>query len=117
MIYFAPESPRWLISKGRYDKALDSLCRLRNTRLQAMRDLYDIETRLMIEQQFSSHSQSSALGKAFKLFTVRRNRRAAMSSCFLMFMQQVSIRRADYCHFIANGPKVLRCQRHCILFF
>ncbi|GAB7346879.1 hypothetical protein MBLNU459_g1960t1 [Dothideomycetes sp. NU459] len=88
MTYFAPESPRWLISKGKFDKAFKSLSRLRNTRLQAMRDLYDIETRLKIERLFSSPSQGTALKRAFKLFTIRRNRRAAMTSCFLMFMQQ-----------------------------
>jgi hypothetical protein len=34
-IYFCPESPRWYIKKGRYAKAYKSLCRLRNTPLQA----------------------------------------------------------------------------------
>ena len=39
-VFFCPESPRWLMGKGRYDKAYESLLRLRHTPLQAARDLY-----------------------------------------------------------------------------
>lgn len=39
-VFFCPESPRWYMSKGRYDKAYESLSRLRHKPIQAARDLY-----------------------------------------------------------------------------
>lgn len=85
MTFFAPESPRWLMSKGRYRQAFESLCRLRQCRLHAARDLYDIHVRLMLEYELKP---KTAWARATKLFSVPRNRRAAQSAFFVMFMQQ-----------------------------
>jgi len=85
MTYFAPESPRWLMDKGRYRESFQSLVALRKTRLQAARDLYDIHVRLMIEREVKP---KSTWARATKLFSVPRNRRAAQSSFFVMYMQQ-----------------------------
>lgn len=85
MTYFAPESPRWLMGRGRYRQAYKSLCTLRKTRLQAARDLYEIHVRLVLELEIRP---SSAMKRATSLFSVPRNRRAAQSSFFVMFMQQ-----------------------------
>jgi hypothetical protein len=39
-IFFCPESPRWVMSKGRYADPYKSLERLRRYPVQAARDLY-----------------------------------------------------------------------------
>ncbi|KEQ79879.1 putative MFS myo-inositol transporter [Aureobasidium pullulans EXF-150] len=85
MTFFAPESPRWLMSKERYREAFQSLCRLRQCHLHAARDLYDIHIRLMLEHELKP---KTAWARATKLFSVPRNRRAAQSAFFVMLMQQ-----------------------------
>lgn len=84
-VYLVPESPRWYMSKGRYGKAFASLQRFRWSRFQAARDLYYIHKQIAIEYEMQ---KGKKLWKEF--FAVPRNRRAAQSSFFVMFMQQVS---------------------------
>ncbi|BGP51888.1 hypothetical protein JCM10450v2_007848 [Rhodotorula kratochvilovae] len=82
-VYFCPESPRWLIGRGRYVDAYKSLCRLRHTKLQAARDLFMIHA--LLEEQANIATGKSAI---VELFTVARNRRAAVASGTCMYMQQ-----------------------------
>lgn len=82
-VYMCPESPRWYMEKGKHDKAFNSVCRLRHTKIQAARDMYYAAKLLEIE---ASEREGRNLFKEF--FMVRRNRRAAQSSWFVMFMQQ-----------------------------
>ncbi|KAI4195990.1 MAG: hypothetical protein LQ348_002374 [Seirophora lacunosa] len=84
-VYLVPESPRWYMSKGKYDKAFASLQRFRWSRFQAARDLYYIHKQIAIEYEMQ---KGKNLWKEF--FAVPRNRRAAQSSFFVMFMQQYS---------------------------
>ncbi|KAJ0413613.1 hypothetical protein BJY00DRAFT_319610 [Aspergillus carlsbadensis] len=82
-VYFCPESPRWYMIRNRYHEAFDALCKLRPTQLQAARDLYYIHAALQVEEKLRE-------GKRLwrEMFLVPRNRRAAQSSFFVMFMQQ-----------------------------
>lgn len=82
-VYLCPESPRWYMEKGKYDKAFESMCALRWFPAQAARDMYHAYKLLEIER---SQREGRNLFKEF--FTVRRNRRAAQSAWFTMFMQQ-----------------------------
>ena len=50
-VFLCPESPRWLMSKGRYADAYKSLERLRRHPVQAARDLYCPSFTLLIAAQ------------------------------------------------------------------
>ncbi|KAF5663737.1 myo-inositol transporter [Fusarium heterosporum] len=82
-VYFCPESPRWYMERGHYDKAFRSVRKLRFSPVQATRDMYYAYKLLEIER---GEREGRNLLKEF--FTVRRNRRAAQSAWFCMFMQQ-----------------------------
>ncbi|KAM5352778.1 hypothetical protein ACJ41O_005500 [Fusarium nematophilum] len=49
-VYFCPESPRWYMEKGRFDKAFRSVNRLRFSPVQATRDMYYAYKLLEIER-------------------------------------------------------------------
>lgn len=82
-VYLCPESPRWYMEKGKFGKAFQSLCRLRKQKLQAARDMYYAYKLLEIE-----NAERAGRSPWKEFFFVRRNRRAAQSSFFVMFMQQ-----------------------------
>ncbi|KAK3066722.1 hypothetical protein LTR53_016811 [Teratosphaeriaceae sp. CCFEE 6253] len=82
-VYFCPESPRWYMEKGKFGNAFNSLKRLRPHEIQAARDMYYAFKLLEVE---SAQREGKNLLKEF--FLVRRNRRAAQSAFFVMYMQQ-----------------------------
>lgn len=86
-VYFCPESPRWYIKKGRYADAFRSLCRLRNTPLQASRDLYYIYAQIQEEADIIGHS--NYITRFIELFTIPRVRRATGASFTVMLAQQM----------------------------
>lgn len=72
-----------MMQRDDYQKAFDALCKLRSSSLQAARDIYYIHKTLEVEVKMRE-------GKNLwrEMFAVPRNRRAAQSSFFVMFMQQ-----------------------------
>lgn len=102
LIWFAPESPRWLMKKGNYPKAFRSFSRLRKAEIQAARDM--VSPRLdtvftWLTSQFYAHCQIEEEREAFKgttylsrfrdIFTVPRLRRANLASWVVMISQQL----------------------------
>ncbi|CEH17877.1 Predicted transporter (major facilitator superfamily) [Ceraceosorus bombacis] len=85
LVYLSPESPRWYLGKGRKAEAFRSMRRLRNTPLEAARDIYYANELLEAEKHLGANKQRNAL---LELASVPRNRRAVEGASFVMFMQQ-----------------------------
>ncbi|CDS01785.1 hypothetical protein, partial [Sporisorium scitamineum] len=82
LIYFCPESPRWLMKKNRYPQALRSLIRLRHNKIQACRDLYYIHVQLMEESKIIRGE--TYVKRFMELFTIPRVRRATVGATVVM---------------------------------
>jgi len=86
-IFLCPESPRWCMKKNKYPKAYKSLLKLRNSPLQAARDLYYIHCQLEIEKEIIGKSNYAT--RFMQLFTIPRVRRATLASFTVMIAQQM----------------------------
>lgn len=82
-VFWAPESPRWYMSKGRHADAYHAMTRLRFSKIQAARDIF-----YMFKGLESEESIKIGGSKIRELLTVPRNRRALIASELVMFMQQ-----------------------------
>ncbi|KAL3956693.1 hypothetical protein ACCO45_009539 [Purpureocillium lilacinum] len=91
--YFCPESPRWLIKKNKFEKAWRSLLRLRNTPLQAARDLFYINVLLeqedVLVEEAGLKVTSNLFTRFIELFTIPRIRRATWAAGIVMIAQQM----------------------------
>jgi hypothetical protein len=74
--------------KGKFSKAYKSLTRLRNTELQAARDLYYIHSQLRAEASLTP-KENNYITRFTQLFTVPRLRRATVASGTVMLAQQL----------------------------
>ena len=84
LVYLGPESPRWFMSRGQHADAYAAMVRLRNTRVQAARDLFHAWVSMAEEKKVERKGSS----KLWELVSVRRNRNALVASEILMVMQQ-----------------------------
>lgn len=75
------------MKKGRYTEAYASFKRLRNSELQAARDMYYIHRQLVAEREVLSGS--TFVNRFIDLFTVPRIRRATLASFVVMIAQQM----------------------------
>ncbi|KAH0425839.1 hypothetical protein CcaCcLH18_10708 [Colletotrichum camelliae] len=91
--YFCPESPRWYLKKGKTVNAWHSLLRLRNTPLQAARDLYYIhallEDEVALVREAGLRTTSNLFTRFVELFTIPRIRRATWAAGIVMIAQQM----------------------------
>jgi MFS family permease len=75
------------MKKNRYHEAYTSLCLLRNTPLQAARDLYSIHVQLTEEARIIG--TNNYITRFIELFTIPRVRRATVASFTVMIAQQM----------------------------
>ncbi|TGJ87173.1 hypothetical protein E0Z10_g1582 [Xylaria hypoxylon] len=87
LIFFCPESPRWLMKKNRYPEAWKSLVVLRHHPVQVARDMYSIHAQLIIEHELTSGS--NYITRFGQLFTIPRVRRATAAAFTVMIAQQL----------------------------
>lgn len=88
LIWWVPESPRWLLKKQRYSQSFSSFCRLRNSPIQAARDLYTAYVQVELEKKLVSRG-TSYNRRFMELFTVPRVRRATLGAFIVMIGQQM----------------------------
>lgn len=107
------------MKKRRYRKAYNSLLRLRNTPLQAARDLYFIHAQLIYEDALLEEKglikNSNMFTRFVEIFTIPRLRRATQASGIVMIGQQMCGSK-----FFSSRPSYLaneNSQYHRILLF
>jgi len=81
------------LKKGRVAKAFESLLKLRNSQLQAARDVFFIHAQIVYEDQLLEESgltkRSNMFTRFIELFTIPRLRRATWASGVVMLAQQM----------------------------
>jgi hypothetical protein len=108
------------MSKGRHAKAYRSLLRLRNTPLQAARELYYIHAQLQQEELLIEESAVATHGnfltRFIELFTIPRIRRATQASGIVMIGESTTLMILTLADVLCSSANV-RHQYHCILLF
>lgn len=84
-IPYVPESPRWLMGKGRHSEAFNSLKTLRHSDIEAARDCF---YQYVLLNEEGAYVGIPFYKRVIEMFSIRRNRNAAFGAWIVMFMQQ-----------------------------
>lgn len=88
-LFFLPESPRWLVHKGRYGMAYDVWKRLRDINDESAK-LEFLEMRQAAFQEKERRAEESLLANWFDLFIIPRNRRALTYAVMMVTLGQLT---------------------------
>jgi len=88
-LFFLPESPRWLVHKGRYGMAYNVWKRLRDINDEKSK-LEFLEMRQAAFQEHERRAQESTWKNAVDLFTISRNRRALTYAVIMVTLGQLT---------------------------
>jgi hypothetical protein len=86
-IWFCPESPKWLMKKGRYTAAFNSYIRLRKHPLQAARDMY--YSHVLFVEEKAMAAGTTYWSRNVDCWKIPRLRRASLAACTVMIAQQM----------------------------
>ena len=86
-IFFCPESPRWLMKKGRFVQAFDSFRKIRAHPIIAARDYY--YSFVIYEEERHIAAGSTYFSRIADCFTIPRIRRANYGASTVMIAQQM----------------------------
>lgn len=91
LMFFQPESPRWLVKAGKAEKARQNLSRLRGLPLNHEYISWEINTtELQIEAENSLGANRSVWAKVKQAFTLPGNRLRLLTGMALMLLQNMS---------------------------